>query len=324
MPVAASYVLPILRRGGAPPDELTGYLRDIAGQCELIIVDGSDPATFDHDADAWGGFACHLPPAPDVGGAYGKVRGVITGVRLASHERVVIADDDVRYRGADLDAVVAALDRHDLVSPQNHFQPLVWHAAWDTARSLLNRAFGYDYPGTLAVRRSTFLRLGGYDGDALFENLELIRTVEAGGGSVLHARGLHVTRLPPTTRHFFSQRVRQAYDDFARPPRLALALVSGPILGLALYRRAWRTIGSVAAATVVLAEIGRRRDGGRTVFPPVTAWCAPVWVLERAVTSWAAVGWRLTGGCRYAGARLRLAAHSTRTLRRRLAPAETA
>jgi hypothetical protein len=151
-----------------------------------------------------------------------------------------------------------------------------------------------------------------------------MRTVEAGGGSVLHARGLYVARRPPTTRHFFSQRVRQAYDDFARPPRLAAALATAPLLGLALRRRAWRTIGSVAAATVVLAEIGRRREGGRTVFPPVTAWCAPVWVLERGLTSWAAVGWRLTGGCRYAGTRLRLAAHSRRTLRHRLASAGTA
>jgi hypothetical protein len=169
------------------------------------------------------------------------------------------------------------------------------------------------------VRRSTFLRIGGYDGDALFENLELMRTVEAGGGSVLHARGLHVARRPPTTRHFLSQRVRQAYDDFARPARLALALATGPLVGLALRRRAWRTLGVAAAATVAVAELGRRRDGGRSVFPPVTAWCAPLWVLERGVTSWAAVGWRLTGGCRYAGARLRLAAHSERELRMRLA-----
>ena len=232
MTLAATYVLPIKRRGGAPPAELTDYLRDIATRCEVVIVDGSDDETFALDRVAWRGFARHEPPAPDVHGAYGKVRGVVTGVRVASHERVVIADDDVRYGVAELERVVAALEHHDLVSPQNHFEPLVWHAVWDSARSLLNRALGHDYPGTLAVRRSTFLRLGCYDGDALFENLELMRTVRAGGGSVHHALDVHVARRPPTARHFLSQRVRQAYDDFARPARLAAALATAPAVAV--------------------------------------------------------------------------------------------
>ena len=45
---------------------------------------------------------------------------------------------------------------------------------------------------------------GGYDGDALFENLELVRTVQAAGGRELHATGLYAPRaddtaLPPST-----------------------------------------------------------------------------------------------------------------------------
>ena len=89
----------------------------------------------------------------------------------------MIADDDVRYDEAALTAVHRLLGRADLVRPQNYFDPLPWHAWWDTGRTLLNRALGADYPGTLAVRRSTFLAMGGYDPDVLFENLELIRTV---------------------------------------------------------------------------------------------------------------------------------------------------
>ena len=319
LPVPATYLLPIKRVGDAPSAELTSYLRGIAARCELVIVDGSDPVAFAFDRAAWGSFARHEAPAADVTGAYGKVRGVITGMRLASNERVVIADDDVRYGPAELDRAVAALDHHDLVSPQNHFEPLVWHAVWDSARSLLNRALGHDFPGTLAVRRSTFLRLGGYDGDALFENLELMRTVRAGGGSVHHALDLHVARRPPTTRHFLSQRVRQAYDEFARPASLTAALATAPAVALLAKRRAWRSIALAAVASIAVAEVGRRRDGARAAFPPASALCAPLWVLERSVTSWVAVGCRLTGGVPYAGTRLRLTAHSERALRRRLA-----
>ena len=65
----------------------------------------------------------------------------------------MIADDDVRYEPAALRRAAELLDEHDLVRPQNFFEPLPWHARWDTARTLLNRGFGRDYPGTLAVRR---------------------------------------------------------------------------------------------------------------------------------------------------------------------------
>ncbi|SNT63817.1 hypothetical protein SAMN05216276_110512 [Streptosporangium subroseum] len=114
--------------------------------------------------------------------ANGKVNGVITGLRRARPEHVIIADDDVRYGGSEPARLDALLKRADLVRPQNRFDPMPWHARWDSARTLLNCGFGADHPGTFGVRRSTFLAMGGYDGNVLFENLELIRTVGAHGG----------------------------------------------------------------------------------------------------------------------------------------------
>jgi hypothetical protein len=54
------------------------------------------------------------------------------------------------------------------------------------------------------------------------------------------------------------------------------------------------------------------------VFPPGTALFAPVWVLERAVCSWIALGGRLArGGVPYAGRLIHVAANSNRLLSRR-------
>lgn len=317
-PTAVEYVLPLRWAADDPGEllDLTRYLRMLVAEVTVTVVDGSPPPVFAAHAAAWRDLPLrHLPPDPDLDFAMGKVNGVWTGLRRPGPERVVIADDDVRWPLPALREAVALLDRVDVVRPQNVFDPAPWHARWDTGRSLLNRAFAADWPGTLAVRRSVLHRAGGYDGHAMFENLELVRTVQAVGGRELPVRGLYVPRRPPTARHFRGQRVRQAYDSFAQPGRLAAELAVLPAAALALARRRPGALLAGALATVGLAEVGRRRAGGAAVFPPDAALWAPLWLGERAVCAWLAVGARLRGGVPYRDRRLPLAAHSPRQLR---------
>lgn len=314
MRVEAEYVLPLRWRDDRDLDDLTSYLRRLSTWIDVTVVDGSEPVLFRAHGRAWGPSVRHVTPAV-THGANGKVRGVLTGLAIARHECVLIADDDVRHTPATVTALVAELQDADLVTPQNIFRPLPWHARWDTARSLVTRALAADYPGTYAVRRSALAR--GYDPDALFENCEMERTVRAGGGRVRVCRDLYVARRPPTTRHFWSQRIRQAYDSHAQPLRLCLELAIVPVT-LALRRRRG-ILTLLALGTIGLAEYGRRRAGGRAVFPRSAAWWTPLWVFERGVTSWLALAIRLRGGVRYGGGRVRLAATPVRTLRRRAA-----
>jgi hypothetical protein len=277
---------------------------------DVTVVDGSGPALFAAHTAAWAGLARQLPVAAWPG-RNRKVAGVVTGVFAARHELVIIADDDVRYRPEHLEAMASRLADADLVRPQNVFAPLPWHARWDTARSLLNRAFGSDYPGTLGVRRSAFQLAGGYDGDVLFENLQLIRTFSVTGGRVKTADDLFIRRLPPTFGRFMEQRVRQAYDDFAHPGRLLVEASWLPLLLSAAVRRP-AAVPVLLGVPVLLAEVGRRRHHGRMAFPPSSAVWAPLWTLERAVTVWMAIGQRVRGGARYRGERLPVAAtHGT-------------
>ena len=313
----ASYVLPLRWVHDGPLADLTRYLRRLSTRMEVVVVDGSPPERFAAHHRAWAGFTFHMPPDPQYRFLNGKVNGVMTGMHQAGHEAVVLADDDIRYGWDGLERVIAALAEADVVRPQNYFWPLPWHARWDTARILLNRATGGDFPGTLGVRRSTLLGLGGYDGDVLFENLELMRTVEAGGGVVRHEPGCLVRRLPPSTSHFVDQRVRQAYDEWARPARMAASLALLPSMAWLAARRRLAALAAGTVGTVVVAEVGRRRAGGRSQFPATSSLLAPAWVAERAVCSWLALGRRATGGCPYGGARFVRAATPVRRLRRR-------
>ena len=319
-PFPVTYVLPLRWEGDGPCDELASYLRDLAVWVdEVIVVDGSRPARFDVHHRHWGAIVTHLRPDPDLRFLNGKVNGVLTGVRRAQRPDIVVADDDVRYDPVSLRQVVGGLAGADVVRPQNYFAPLPWHARWDTARILVARATGGDFPGTLAVRRPVLDRTGGYDGDVLFENLELMRTVEAAGGVVRSCPDFYVRRLPPTARHFWSQRVRQAYDELARPGRLALSLTVLPLVLTLAERRRFRALASLAAVSIGVAEVGRHRAGGRRLFPLTSSLLAVVWVVERAACSWIAVLLRVGGGCPYAGARLRRSATPVRRLRRRFA-----
>ena len=306
------YVLPLRWMDNRRDEELTCYLRRIVRSADVTVVDGSPAPVFERHARLWGEWLRHVrPDAPRGEGLNGKVVGVLTGLRLARHEVVVIADDDVRYSRRSLHEVVDRLRDADLVRPQNYYSPLPWHARWDTARILVNRAFASDYPGTLALRRSSLP--DGYRQDVLFENLELIRTVRARGGREVRADDVFVARRPPTARHFWSQRVRQAYDSQAQPARLAAELALLPALLLQARRPAGYLLWS--AACIGVAAAGRRRNGGAAAFGPSAPAWAPFWVAERAVTAWSALALRAAGGVPYAGSRIQDAATPERSLR---------
>jgi hypothetical protein len=315
-----TYVMPLKWGPGQDVDELAEYLRWLADRCDVIVVDGSDPEIFNEHARAWGSFAKHVTPDADLNFAMGKVNGVVTGLRCAATDYVIIGDDDVRYEAESLSRVRAGLEHAEIVRPQNYFEPLPWHAAWDTGRTLLNRSFRADYPGTLGIRRDFFMSIGGtYDGDTMFENLELMRTVEAGGGTVASPLDVYVRRIPPDSKHFVSQRVRQAYDDLAQPARLGFSLALWPLTLLLRGKARRRFVTGVLGGSVAMAELGRRRAGGTRFFPWFTSWLAPAWLIERATCSWLAAGSRIfRGGIGYAGGTVPKAANSPKELRRRI------
>lgn len=157
-----------------------------------------------------------------------------------------------------------------------------------------------DYPGTCAFRRSVCLRFGHYDGDVLFDNEEIVRHFILNGGDVCYAPDFFILKRPPTLRKWLEQRPRQAYEDFGMrtktflfmsllPLAIALAVFSGAGAALAFFF-------VVSSCAAVVAGRGLWRDQAYHFFPAHVILYAPLWLLERSLSVYWALYWRLVHG----------------------------
>ena len=300
-----TYLLPIRRvqSNRAEAEAFAEYFRSLVDAgCEVLVVDGSPPEVFAMHAAAWNEVCRHVTVNPQYKYLNGKVNGVHTGVDLASCERIILADDDIRYTAADITRACALLDRHEMVRPQNYLAPLPWWARTESARMLINRGTlrAGDYPGTCAFRRSTCLRVGHYDGDVLFDNEEIVRHFALSGADVLCDTGFFILKRPPTLAKWMEQRPRQAYEDFVMRAKTALFASLLPLallLGLLAGIRAVVTLTAVVSCVSFLVALrGLLRDRAHRFFPAYTTLYAPLWVLERALSVYWAFYWRVRYG----------------------------
>jgi hypothetical protein len=243
--------------------------------CEVLVVDGSPPEVFAAHAQIWSGVCHHETVDPQYKYLNGKVNGIHTGVDLAAHNRIILADDDIRYTPADARRIADLLAHYDMVRPQNYFRPAPFWARMEAARMLLNRAFisEGDYSGTLGITRNAMLRFGHYDGDVLFDNEEIVRHFRFKGARIKYARDFFIQKLPATFEKWIEQRPRQAYEDFVMHVKtvffLALPIdlvITGLIAGweAALIYVLIIAIGSIFATARGLG------DGALRYFSPLT------------------------------------------------------
>ena len=300
-----AYVLPIRRTRFNPGDaaSLRRYLEMLkeAG-CEVVVADGSAPEVFNQYAGILGAICRHVPVDRRFGYLNDKVNGIYTGIDLASFDRIILADDDIRYSATNICTIMRLLDHYDVVRPQNFLDPLPWWAKMEAARMLINRALlpAADYPGTCAFRRGRMLAAGRYDGDVLFDNEEIIRHLAQDGCTFAYANDLFVRKCPPTFRKWTEQRPRQAYEDFGMHLKttlffalLPLSFLIGCRFGIAGLTVFFPTLSLLAT---LIAARGRARGKARRFFPAHCCFFAGLWVFERMLSTYWALYWYLTRG----------------------------
>lgn len=283
-------------------EEFKSYFSMLAGAgCEVLVVDGSPGVVFAAHGEVWQNVCRHAPVDPQYKYLNGKVNGIHTGISLAAHERVILADDDIRYTPEDIQRMVELLDSHDMVRPQNYPRPLPVWARTEAARMLINRAWlkEGDYTGTLGVRRSAMLRFGHYDGDVLFDNEEIVRHFRLHHARIAYARDFFVLKRPPTLRKWMEQRPRQAYEDFVMRAKTLFFASLPPALVIMWLLAGWHWTVALAAViacgSILMASRGLG-DGAARYFPAWVCLYAPLWIAERAVSTYWAFYWLLRYG----------------------------
>ena len=148
-----SYILPI-RSKIAVSAEFSEYVNWLSNHTEVLIVDGSADGSYRSLAERLAGSSAHTTGRRFVG--VEERQSSRRHIRIAASDAryIIIADDDVRYTAAGIRHLASALTRADVVRPRITFGRPHGMLVVDTARTLINRASGGDWPGTIAVRRS--------------------------------------------------------------------------------------------------------------------------------------------------------------------------
>jgi hypothetical protein len=287
-----SYVVS-LERAAAGIDEirsLAAYLSSLAvADCDIVVLDGSPGELFDehHRVLRWVGRHLAVPAGAD------RVR---FATEVAACEKVIVAGGQVRYTRADLDRMCALLESHEVVEPQDYFDPLPWWGGIDAGRMLVHRGIEPypDHGATFGFRRSALRGLRGLD---LERGDDHVRRLASHGAEVFSANDVFIQREPPALGDWLRERPRQADDDFSLPVKSAFFFAFLPMtLILALLgglRIATGYAGAVAFASTVLALRGR--IGAAPFFPLRTCLFAPLWVLERSLSVYWALFRKMRG-----------------------------
>ncbi|HXG84629.1 MAG TPA: glycosyltransferase family 2 protein [Pyrinomonadaceae bacterium] len=299
-----TYLLTIRRASfnSEEADDFKNYFSRLADAgCEVLVVDGSPPDIFAEHAEAWRGVCRHEAVDPQYKYLNGKVNGIHTGVALAAHNRIILADDDIRYTSENVRRMADLLEKYDMTRPQNYFRPLPFRARTEAARMLINRALitEGDYSGTLGITRDAMLRFGHYDGDVLFDNEEIVRHFRLKGAHIKYARDFFIQKLPPTFEKWIEQRPRQAYEDFVMRVKTAFFLALPVDLILTRIIGGWRAaliyILIIAFGATFTAARGLG-DGALRYFSPLIIFYAPLWIVERSFSTYWAFYWYFTRG----------------------------
>ena len=295
-----SYVV-VVDYSTVPADELrdlANYLSTVGvAGCDVVVLDASPRLQFDLNARILRWVGRHVAVRPEHRTPSGSLDLVRSAAALAACEKVIVAEQDVRYTPDAIGQICDLLEMHEVVEPQDYLDPLPWWGGIEAGRMLVHRGIEPqpDHGATLGFRRSAVNSLRNLTTGEVLDDQG--RRLAAAGAEVYAAANVFVRRRPGALNEWLTQRPRYAGDDFGLPFKSAfffsiapLLLILGVLGGIQL---AGAYASVIAFAAVCLALRGRA--GAAPYFPLRACLFAPLWVFERSVSVYWALYRKLRG-----------------------------
>ncbi|MEA2236233.1 MAG: hypothetical protein QOC81_957 [Thermoanaerobaculia bacterium] len=268
--------------------DLAAYLSTLSvSGCEVVVADGSPAMAFDENAKILRWVGRHAAVRPRHRSFSGAIDPIRAAIDFAGCEKVVVASQNVRYDEQAIDSLCTLLDTHEVVEPQDYFDPLPWWSGIEAGRMLVHRGVDPlpDHGVTFGMRKWPVRGLRTIDA-AWSNGDDPVRRLASQGAEVFSAVDVFVRRMPPVLSEWLRERPQQADDDFAMPLKTVFFFALLPMAALLAVvggaRLAGGYAGAVICASMVLAIRGRM--GASAFFPMRACLAAPLWVLERSVS----------------------------------------
>ena len=296
-----SYLV-VLENASRPADQLhdlAAYLSDIAASdFEVIVVDASSPEHLEENRRVLRWVCRHTAAKPQHVTGFGKIDVLRAAIDLASCDKVIVADEHVRYSPEALDDVTALLEMHEVVEPQDYFDPMPWWGGIEAGRILVHRSISPipDRGSTFGFRKRSVSGLRSLDHAALAH--DYVRRLASQGAEVFTSMQLFVRRMPPAFSDWIRELPRRAEEEFRMPATAVLFFMLIPSLIAVTLLGGARMAGTIAAG-IAFASIGlalRGRIGAGRFFPWRACFFAPVWILQRSVSIYCGLLWRVSRG----------------------------
>ncbi|HEY8133848.1 MAG TPA: hypothetical protein VII12_18360 [Thermoanaerobaculia bacterium] len=279
--------------------ELAAYLSNLAvSDFDVVIVDGSRPPTLDRNRQTLRWVGRHVVAGPQHLTADGSIDLIRAAVDLATCDKVIVADAQVRYSDEAIDRICTLLDLHEVVEPQDYIDPLPWWSGIDAGRMLLHRSLSPlpDHGSTFGFRKNAIRGLRGLEHGVASD--DDVRRLASQGAEVFCAIEVFVRRLPPVLSDWLRDLPRHADDDFSVSAKAAFFFGLLPITLVLILLGGARLAGGYAGA-IAFASLGlamRGRMGAAAFFPWRACLFAPVGILERSISVYWALLRRLSWG----------------------------
>src|SRR3954451_13537156 len=163
-----SYLVVIERDREASGDlrDLGSYLSTLAvAGCEVIVIDDSPAPAFENNRRVLRWVSRHIAARPRHRNFSGTIDVVRTAIDVSTCDKIIVAEENVRYDGEAVDQICELLDLHEVVEPQDYFDPLPWWIGIEAGRMLVHRGVEPlpDHGATFGMRKSSIRGLRGVD-----------------------------------------------------------------------------------------------------------------------------------------------------------------